>query len=85
MINFYEVANDLRLASNQVEAIRALLCITKDTYIDGKTLKMFAPDLPAVLRDWIHINNPEGIFFPCLPKEQHDNDFETDIQTLSYN
>lgn len=84
MVNFYEVANNLRLASNQVEAIRALLCITKDTYIDGKTLKMFAPDLPAVLRDWIHINNPQGMFFPCYSKKEYDNDFDTDVQMLSF-
>ena len=79
MVNFYEIANNLRLASNQVQAIRALLCITKDTYIDGKTLKMFAPDLPEVLRDWIRANNPEGIFFPCYSKEVHDNEFDIEI------
>jgi hypothetical protein len=74
MINFYDIANKLNLASNQVEAIRALLCITKDTYVDGLTLKMYAPDLPATMRDWIHINNPEGVFFPCPNKENIDND-----------
>jgi hypothetical protein len=82
MVNFYDIANKLGLASNQVEAIRALLCITKDTYIDSKTLKMFAPDLPAVLRDWIHINNPEGIFFSCSSQNSTDNDF--DIEILNY-
>lgn len=84
MVNFSEVAYKLQLASNQVEATRALLCITKDTYIDGKTLKMFAPDLPAVLRDWIHVNNPEGIFFPCSTEKMYDNDFDTEIQILNY-
>jgi hypothetical protein len=73
MINFYDIANRLNLASNQVEAIRALLCINKDTFIDGLTLKMYAPDLPAVMRDWIHMNNPEGVFFPCPDKENTDN------------
>ena len=82
MINFYDVANKLKLASNQVEAIRALLCITKDTYIDGSTLKMYAPDLPAVMRDWIHVNNPEGIYFPCPSREIHDND--ADFELLNY-
>lgn len=76
MINFYDIANKLNLASNQVEAIRALLCITEDTYVDGLTLRMYAPDLPAVMRDWIHINNPEGVFFPCPSKENNDNSFE---------
>jgi len=76
MINFYDIANKLNLASNQVEAIRALLCITKDTYVDGLTLRMYAPDLPAVMRDWIHINNPEGVFFPCPAKENNDNSFK---------
>ena len=84
MVNFYDVAIKLNLASNQVEAVRALLCITKDTYIDGKTLKMFMPDLPAVLRDWIHINNPEGIYFPCPSKEMCDNNFDTEIEILNY-
>ena len=79
MINFYDIAIKLGLASNQVGAIRALLCITKDTYIDGKTLKMYAPDMPAVLRDWIYINNPEGIFFPCPIQEKHDNDAEFEL------
>ena len=82
MINFYEVANKLKLASNQVDAIRALLCITKDTFIDGQTLKMYAPDLPAVMRDWIHVNNPEGIYFPCPSREVHDND--ADFELLNY-
>jgi len=85
MINFYEVANKLQLASNQVDAIRALLCITKDTYVDSKTLKMYASDLPAVLRDWIYINNPEGIFFPCSSKDRDDNNYDTELQILSYN
>jgi hypothetical protein len=62
MINFYDIANKLNLASNQVEAIRALLCITEDTYVDGLTLRMYAPDLPAV-----------GVFFPCPDKENTDN------------
>jgi hypothetical protein len=84
MINFYVIANELRLASNQVEAIRALLCITEDTYIDGRTLKMYASDLPSALRDWIRINNPEGVFFPCSSKEKYDNDFETKLQILNY-
>jgi len=84
MINFYVVANELRLASNQVEAIRALLCITEDTYIDGRTLKMYAPDLPYVLRDWIRSNNPEGIFFPCSSEEKYDNDFETKLEIQKY-
>lgn len=82
MINFYDIAIKLGLASNQVGAIRALLCITKDTYIDGKTLKMYAPDMPAVLRDWIYINNPEGIFFPCPIQEIPDND--TEFESLNY-
>lgn len=84
MVNFYEIATKLNLASNQVEAIRALLCITKDTYIDGKTLKMYAPDLPVTLREWLHINNPEGVFFPCPDKENNDNDFDTEIITHTY-
>lgn len=79
MVNFYDIAVELRLASNQVNAIRSLLCITKDTYIDNKTLKMFAADLPAVLRDWIYINNPECIYFPCSSEEGYDNDFETEM------
>ena len=77
MINFYAVACSLGLASNQVDAIRAILYITEDTYIDGKTLKMYAPDLPAVFRDWIHANNPEVVFFPCPSKEGYDFDTET--------
>jgi hypothetical protein len=79
MVNFYDIANKLSLASNQVEAIRSLLCITKDTYIDRLTLKMFAPDLPAVFRDWIHVNNPEGVFFPCPIKEKTDNDYDFNL------
>lgn len=79
MVNFYDIAIELRLASNQVNAIRSLLCITKDTYIDSKTLKMFAPDLPVALRDWIHTNNPEGIYFSCSSGEGYDNDFETEM------
>lgn len=82
MVNFYEVATKLGLASNQVEAIRILLCISKDTYIDGKTLKLYAPDLPSALREWILINNPEGVFFPCPSLKSSDNDF--DIETLTY-
>ena len=82
MVNFYEVANKLQLASNQVEAIRALLCISRDTYIDGKTLKLYASDFPSVFRDWIHVNNPEGVFFPCYSKQSHDNSFDT--ETLNY-
>lgn len=81
MVNFYDVAIKLGLASNQVEAIRALLCISKDTYIDGRTLKLYAPDLPVVLREWIHINNPEGVFFPCPSSKSSDNDFDTEILT----
>lgn len=82
MVNFYEVAIKIGLASNQVEAVRALLCIKKDTFIDGKTLKMFAPDFPAVLRDWIHVNNPDGMFFACPPRESADTEF--DLEILNY-
>lgn len=82
MVNFYDIAIELRLASNQVNAIRSLLCITKDTYIDSKTLKMFAPDLPAALRDWIYVNNPDCIYFPCSSGEEYDNDFETEMLTF---
>ena len=53
-----------------------------DTFIDGQTLKMYAPDLPAVMRDWIHVNNPEGIYFPCPSREVHDND--PDFELLNY-
>ncbi len=78
MINFYDVACDLRLASNQVEAIRSLLCIKEDTFVDGKTLKIYAPDFPAAFRDWIQTNKPEVVFFAWYSLEQHyiDDDYE---------
>jgi hypothetical protein len=82
MVNFNEVATKIGLASNQVEAVRALLCIQEDTFIDNKTLKMFTPDFPAVLRDWIHINNPDGMFFACPSQESTDTDF--DLEILNY-
>lgn len=84
MIIFHDIATKLGLASNQVEAIRALLCITKDTYIDRRTLKMYEPDLPALLRDWIHLNNPEGIFFAGAFENNFDNDPEIEKLTYGY-
>ena len=76
MFNFYEIAIKIGLASNQVEAIRALLCIKEDTYLDGRTLKLHAPDLPEAFRNWIYNNEPEQVFFSCPPRESTENDFD---------
>lgn len=82
MTEFYTIAHELKLASNQVDAIRALLCIKEDTYIDGKTLKLYAPDLPQVFRDWIFCNKPEVVFFAGVINEREDNG--QDFELLNY-
>ena len=74
-IMFNDVARELKMASNQIEAIKNILCITKDTYVDLRTLKLFAADFPQNLRDWVYINNPEGIYFTGVPKNWDDNDY----------
>ena len=61
------------MSSNQMDAIKALLCIEKDTIIDGRTLKNFLPDFPQSFREWVHINNPEAVFFTGLLKKNIDN------------
>lgn len=82
MLDFYKVAGELKLASNQVEAIRAVLCIKEDSYIDYKTLKMFACDFPQVFRDWIHCNKFESVFFAGPSKQKNDN--SQDFELLNY-
>ena len=34
---------------------------------------MFLPDFPQSFREWVHINNPEAVFFTGLPKKNIDN------------
>jgi hypothetical protein len=61
------------MASFQQDAGKALLCIEKDTVIDGRTLKMFLPDFPQSFREWIRINNPEAVYFSGPPQKIIDN------------
>ena len=79
MDNFYDIARELKLASNQVAAIRAILCIQEDVYIDGKTLLLHSTDFPGIFRDWLYCNKPEAVFFPCPSQESSDTDFDLEI------
>jgi hypothetical protein len=72
-VKFSDIAFECKMSSNQMDAIKALLCIEKDTVIDGKTLKRFLPDVPQSFREWIHINNPEAVFFTGLVQNTIDN------------
>jgi hypothetical protein len=72
-VNFLDIAFKCKMSSNQMDAIKALLCIEKDTIIDGRTLKNFLPDFPQSFREWVHINNPEAVFFTGLLKKNIDN------------
>jgi len=72
-VKFIDIAFECKLASFQQDAVRALLCIEKDTTIDVKTVKMFTPDFPRSFREWLHINNPDAIFFSGPPKKSIDN------------
>lgn len=68
-VDFLQIAFECKMSSNQMDAVKALLCIEKDTTIDGKVLKLFLPDFPQSFREWIRINNPEAVFFTGLPKK----------------
>ena len=72
-VNFLDIAFECNLASFQQDAVRALLCIEKDVTIDIKTVKLFAADFPRSFREWLHINNPDAIFFSGPPKKVYDN------------
>jgi len=72
-VKFIDIAFECKLASFQQDAVRALLCIEKDTTIDVKTVKMFTPDFPRSFREWLHINNPDAILFSGPPKKSIDN------------
>ena len=72
-VNFLDIAFECKMSSFQQDAVKALLCIEKDTVIDGKTLKMFLPDFPQSFREWLRINNPEAVFFTGIPKKTIDN------------
>jgi len=72
-VDFRQIAFECKMASFQQDAVKALLCIEKDTVIDGKTLKMFLPDFPQSFREWLRINNPEAVFFTGIPKKTIDN------------
>jgi hypothetical protein len=72
-VNFLDIAFECKLASFQQDAVKALLCIEKDTTIDIKTIKLFAADFPRNFREWLHINNPDAIFFSGPPKKRDDN------------
>jgi len=71
--DFRQIAFECKLASFQQDAVKALLCIERDTTIDGKTVKMFTADFPRSFREWLHINNPDAIFFSGPPKKSIDN------------
>jgi hypothetical protein len=73
VVNFLDIAFECKMASNQMDAVKALLCIERDTTIDGKTLRNFLPDFPQSFREWIRINNPEAVFFSGLPQKITDN------------
>jgi len=63
VVKFTDIAFECKMSSNQMDAIRVLLCLEKETVVDNKTLKMFLPDFPQSFREWFRINNPEAIFF----------------------
>jgi hypothetical protein len=73
VVNFLDIAFECKMSSNQMDAVKALLCIEKDITIDGKTLKNFLPDFPRSFREWIRINNPKAVFFSGLPQKITDN------------
>jgi hypothetical protein len=62
-VDFNQIAFECRMSSNQMDAVKALLCIENDVSIDGRTLRMFLPDLPQSFREWVRINNPEAVYF----------------------
>ena len=72
-VKFLDIAFECKMSSNQMDAVKSLLCIEKDTVIDGRTLKNFLPDFPQSFREWIRINNPEAVFFSGLPQKIVDN------------
>jgi hypothetical protein len=73
LAKFIDIAFECKMSSNQMDAVKALLCIERNTVIDGKTLKLFLPDFPQSFREWIRINNPEAVFFSGLPQKIIDN------------
>ena len=62
-VDFLQIAFECKMASFQMDAVKALLCIEHDIVIGRDVLKGFQHDFPQSFREWIAINNPDAIFF----------------------